>query len=179
MNLQKKVMLWLNILGGIGVLGSYAWGLSTHPGSKDALWGGVPQWLRIISTANMPLAALGYLVFTVFLVFSVDLSSTKITIQAGFKAFNVLYAAILIPSALWMPLTYAYQANQDSLLWLCIRLILFTVGLASLGMVSALLNIQPRKPAWLFWLAFTGAAFLAIQTALLDALVWTVFFLNK
>ena len=177
MHPQKKVMLWINILGGIAVLGSYAWGLAIHPGSGDSLWGGVPQWLRTISTTNMFLAALGYLVFTTFLLFILDLETATIHIQAGFKAFNMLYAVILIPSALWMPLTFAYLAHPGSLLWLVIRLILFVVGLASLGMLSALLNIQPRKPAWLFWLAFSGSIFLVIQTALLDAMIWSNFFL--
>jgi hypothetical protein len=125
----------------------------------------------------MFLAALGYFAFTTFLIFVLDLETAQIKIQAGFKAFNVLYAAILIPSALWMPLTFAYLAHPGNLLWLADRLVLSIVGLAALGMLSALLNIQPRKPAWFFWLAFTGSAFLTIQTALLDALIWTNYFL--
>jgi hypothetical protein len=176
MHLQKKIMLWIIILGGIAVIGSYAWGLATHPGNGMALWGGVPQWLRTISTANMFLAALGYIIFTSYLLV-LDLETTRVNIRAGFKAFNVLYAAILIPSALWMPLTFAYIANPGNLLWLAVRLVLFIVGLAALGMGSALMSIQPRKPAWFFWLAATGCVFFVIQTALLDALVWANAFL--
>jgi hypothetical protein len=175
MHPQKKIMLLINLIGGIAVLGSYAWGLTSHPGSGNELWGRVPQWLRLLSTADMFLAALGYLTFTAFLLV-LDLETTQINLQAGFKAFNVLYSAILVPSALWMPLTYSYLAYPNSLIWLMDRLVLFIVGFASLGMLSALLNIKPRRPAWFFWLAFTGAIFLVIQTALLDALVWTTFF---
>ncbi len=173
---QKKTMFWINILGGIAVLGSYAWGLSTHPGGVNALWGGLPQWLRSLYTVGIILAALGYLAFTSFL-FALDPETTQINIQAGFNTFNILYAAILIPSALWMPLTFATLAHPGSLLWLADRLLLSIVGLAALGLLSALLNIQPRKPAWIFWLAFAGGVFFAIQTALLDALIWTNYFL--
>lgn len=170
-------MLAINILGGVAVLGSYVWELTTHPGSVNLLWGGVPNWLRNISTGNMFLAAFGYLVLTAFLFFTQNSEITLIKIRGGFNAFNVLYAAILIPSALWMPLTFSFIANQGGLLWLMDCLVLFLVGFASLGMFSALLLIKPRKPAWFFWLALTGSIFLSIQTVLLDALVWTYYFL--
>jgi hypothetical protein len=75
-----------------------------------------------------------------------------------------------------MPLTFATLAHPGSLPWLADRLALFIVGLAALGMLSALLKIQPRKPAWFFWLAFAGGVFFSIQTALLDALIWTNYF---
>lgn len=176
MDHRKKVLLWLNILAGTVVLVSYAWGLATHPSAVDALWGGIPPWLRTICTVNMILAALGYLAFTAYLLFVLDLETVHLGIQAGFKAFNVLYALILVPSALWMPLTFAYLAHPGNLLWLAIRLVLFIVGLAALGLLSALLNIRPREPTWFFWLAFSGAIFFVIQTALLDTLIWTYFF---
>jgi hypothetical protein len=173
---HKKVLLWINILGGIAVLGGYAWGLANHPTGADALWGGVPAWLRSIFIVNMVLAALGYLAFTAYLLFVLNLETAQVNIRAGFKAFHVLYVAILIPSALWMPLTFATLAHPGNQIWLADRLVLFIVGLASLGLLSALLNIQPRRPAWFFWLAFGGGIFFAIQTALLDALVWTSYF---
>ena len=176
MHPQKKIMLWINILGGISVLSSYMWGLTTHPGGGDALWGGMPQWLHTISIADMFLATLGYLTLSAFLFFALEPETAQINIGAGFKAFNVIYATILIPSVLWMPLTLAYIANPDSLLWLADRLVLFIVGLAALGMLSALLNIQTRRPLWLFRLAVAGGIFLAIQTALLDALIWANYF---
>src|SRR5450759_4166917 len=164
MHRQKKIMLWINILGGIAVLGSYVWGLATHPGGINTLWGGLPQKLRIIYGTDIFLATLGYIAFTSFLFFALDLETAQINIQAGFKAFNIIYAAILIPSALWMPLTFSTIAHPGNLFWLADRLLLVIVGLAALGMLSALLNIQPRKPAWFFWLAFAGGVFFAIQT---------------
>jgi hypothetical protein len=173
----KKTLLWINIIGGILVPGSYAWGLVTHPGQANALWGNVPQLWRTLSTAAMLPAALGYLVFTGYLLFVLDPGSARINVGAGFKAFNLLYLLILIPSALWMPLTWAYLANPLPVLWLADRLALLLVGLAGLGMLSALMSIQPRKPAWIFWAAVVGCVLFCIQTAFMDALIWGNMFL--
>jgi len=176
MNPQKKTMLWINVLGGVTVLGSYAWGLATHPGQGNALWGNIPQGLRTLYTVNMFLAALGYFAFTSFLLFVLDFDHARINIKAGFKGFNLIYAAILFPSALWMPLTFLLIEHPGNQIWLADRLVLTIVGLASLGMLSALLSVQPRKPVLAFWLAITGCIFFCIQTAILDALVWTNYF---
>ena len=179
MDSRKKTLLLINIIGGAAVLGSYAWGLATHPGQGNALWGAVPQILREISTVTMLLAAAGWLIFYIFLLFKVDLDTVRINLGAGFKAFSVLSLAVLLPSALWMPVTFAYIAHPSTLIWMVDRLVLILVGLASLGLLSALMNIQPRKPALFFWLAFGGCALLCIQTALMDALIWANFFLPQ
>jgi hypothetical protein len=122
----------------------------------------------------MVLAAAGYILFTVYLLFVLDPDKVKINIRAGFKGFNVLYLLILIPSALWMPLTYAMLDNPNNLIWLAIRIALMLVGLGGLGLLSALLSIQPRSRVLLT--AFIGCIFFCIQTVLLDALVWPNFF---
>jgi uncharacterized membrane protein YuzA (DUF378 family) len=126
---------------------------------------------------NMFLATLGYLAFTTFLLFFLYLESTQKFIQADFWVFLLLYIFILIPLVCWMSLTYAYIAHLNGSLWLFDRLVLFIIGLASLGMLLALLKTQPRKPAWAFWLALIGAIFLVNQTALLDVFVWGNHFL--
>jgi hypothetical protein len=61
-------------------------------------------------------------------------------------------------------------------LWIAIRLVLAVVGLGSLGLLAALLAVRPREPAWAHVLAVAGCAAFAVQTALLDALVWPAFF---
>jgi hypothetical protein len=176
-NRQKKAMLWINISGGIAVIGSYALGLATHPGQGAALWGNVPQRLRSLSTANMLPAALGFIAFTLFLLLTPHPETSRIKLPALFKVFNILYALILLPSALWMPLAISYLAHPSTIGWLTIRLVLDVVGLAGLGMLFALFRIQPRKPAWAFWLAVAGCIFFCIQTVVMDAILWSTFFL--
>jgi MFS family permease len=171
---QKKTLLLINLLGGSAVLGSYIWGALAHPGAASLLRGGIPAWAVPFYIASMALAAIGYLLFTGYLLFVLDPARVKINIRAGFKGFHVLYLLILVPSALWMPLTYAMLANPSNLLWLAIRFALMLVGLGGLGMLSALLSIQPRSR--LLLAAFIGGIFFCIQTVLLDALVWPNFF---
>ncbi|NLF02271.1 MAG: hypothetical protein GX601_14970, partial [Anaerolineales bacterium] len=61
-------------------------------------------------------------------------------------------------------------------LWAAIRLVLALVGLAALGMLLALLGLRPRRPAWAYCLAVAGTVPFILQTAILDALVWPVYF---
>jgi len=106
MHLKKWLLLFINIFGGIAVLGSYVQGILAHPRAAETLWGGVPLSIRPFYTAGMFLAAAGYFAFTYFILFRLDPRQARIFQRFGFGEFNALYAAILLPSALWMPLTF-------------------------------------------------------------------------
>jgi hypothetical protein len=43
-------------------------------------------------------------------------------------------------------------------------------------LVIALLRLRPRQPARAYWLAVAGSVAFTIQTALVDAVIWTVLF---
>jgi hypothetical protein len=176
MHPKKWLMLFINIFGGTAVIGSYIQGILAHPRAAETLWGGVPQSIRPFYTAGMFLAATGYFAFTYFILFRLDPRQARIFQRFGFGVFNALYAAILLPSALWMPLTFlAVEQYSLGLLW-AVRLVLATVGLASLGLLFSLLKVEPRQPLWAHRLAITGSAAFCIQTVLLDAIVWVAFF---
>jgi hypothetical protein len=173
---NKRLFLLINLLGGPAVLGSYAWGLLTRPGSSSILWGGVPQGIRPLYTVCMLLAASGYFAFTSLVLFRLDPQETRIASRFGFSAFNALYAAILIPSALWMPLSLlATDRSSLGLAWL-VRLDLAVVGLASLGLLSALHTLRPCPSRRAYRLAIAGCLAFCFQTAVLDAIVWSAFF---
>lgn len=176
MHPKKWLLLAINLLGGAAVLGSYAYGMRTHPNATNVLWGGVPASIRPFYTASMFLAAAGYFAFIYFILFRLDPDKTRIWHRSGFGAFNILFAAILIPSALWMPLTFAAaEATSVVLLWV-VRLVLAVVGLASLSLLVALLNVEPRHPPWAYWLAVLGCVAFCLQTAVLDMIVWSAYF---
>jgi hypothetical protein len=124
----------------------------------------------------MLLAAAGYFAFTYFLVFQVDPAEARIGGRVGYGLFNALYVLILVPSALWLPLTWLMLEQPGPELWIAIRLALAVVGLAGLGMLGALLTLRPRHPAWAYWLAVAGTIPFCIQTAVLDAVVWPAYF---
>jgi hypothetical protein len=176
MHPAHRSLLLLNVVGGIAVLGSYAHGLLTHPGTSSQVWGGVPAGLRPLYTVSMPLAAAGYFAFGSFVFFRLDPERTRIAARFRFGAFHALYASILLPSALWMPLTFAMLEAPGGALWAAIRAVLGLVGIGSLSMVAAIAAAAPPRAPLARGIALAGALAFAFQTAVLDALVWPAFF---
>jgi hypothetical protein len=172
----RRSLLLINLLGGIAVLGSYAHGLLTHPGSGGQVWGGVPEALRPLYTVSMLLAAAGYFAFSFFVFFRLDPERTRVGGRFGFGAFHAIYALILLPSALWMPLTFAMIESPGPLLWAAIRGVLALVGVGSLALVAAVSSARPADAPLARGAAVAGALAFAFQTAVLDALVWPAFF---
>jgi hypothetical protein len=172
----KLALLLINIVGGISVLGSYVYGFLTNPGSTSTLWGKVPAFLLPFYTASMFAAAAGYLAFTFFILVRLDPDETRMAGRFSYRVFLWLYAAILAPSALWMPLTFAILAAPSPVLWVVIRIVLAIVGLASAALLIALLGIRPGRRHLQYWLAVAGSILFLIQTAILDAVVWPAFF---
>ena len=178
MHPRKKAMLWINVIGGIAVLGSYAYGLLSRPGGSDPLWGGVSSCVRPLYTVGMVLAALGYFAFTYFLLWRLDPVQARVGRHLGFKVFNWLYVGILLPSAFWMPLTWAMVEQPGPVFWYGIRAVLALVALASLALVFALLSVTPTRPKWAQRLAVVGSVIFFIHTGVLDALLWPALFLG-
>lgn len=174
--LGRRSLLWLNVVGGLGVLASYAYGLVANPVEREALWGGLPAGLRPLYTLSMLLAAAGYFAFSRFVFFHLDPQTTRIGEHLRFGVFHGLYALILVPSALWMPLTFALLAGPSPLLWWAIRLSLASVAIGSTGLVAALLTLRPQESRGAWRLAVIGCTAFWFQTAVLDALVWPAFF---
>lgn len=175
MHPSKKSLILINVLGGLAVLGSYAWGFLTYPNAGEVLWGGVPASLQPLYTISMFLGAGGYFAFSLYIL-SLDPSETKTLKRTGYKIFNALYAGILIPSALWLPLTVlAVGMASQALVWL-VRLDLALVAIASLGLLAAISKVQPQRSTWNHRLAILGCVFFCFQTVILDAIIWAVNF---
>ena len=175
-NPGRRSLLCLNLLGGLAVLGSYAHGLASNPLTRGALWGDLPEALRPFYTASMFLAAGGYFAFSAFVFRRLDPARTRIAGGFGFGAFHVLYALILLPSALWLPLTFEMLEAPSAALWLAIRVTLALVALGSLGLTAAVASAVPHGAPRARRIALLGALFFSLQTAVLDALIWPVYF---
>jgi hypothetical protein len=174
MTSQKRTMALINVLGGIAVLGSYAYCVTSYPGRVGDFWGGVPEGLRPVYTTNMFLAAAGYFAFSFFLWFRLEPSRHAFF---GRDTFNALYALILLPSALWMPLTFAMLEAPGDGLWWAVRGVLAAVAVGSLGLLAGLVAVRPSTPSWAHRLAVVGSVAFCFQTAVLDAVVWPAYFL--
>jgi hypothetical protein len=173
---QRLLLLLIILIGGSAVLGSYVWGARTYPELIDAFWGGVPEGIRPAYTLGMFLGAAGYFAYTYFILFRLQPDQVRLAGRFGYSLFGLLYLLILIPSALWMPLTFlAIEQNSPALVWV-VRFDLLLVALGSLGMLFALLRVDPKMPRWAHRLAVIGAAAFCFQTVLLDAFAWGINF---
>jgi hypothetical protein len=175
MHPSKGSLILINIIGGLAVLVSYAWGFLTYPNAGEVLWGGVPVTLRPLYTVSMFLAAAGYFAFSLYIL-SLNPGETKTLNRPGYRVFNALFAGILIPSALWLPLTMLTVGQTSQLLVWPVRLDLALVAIASLVLLVALIKVQPRKSTWMHRLAILGCVLFCFQTVILDAIVWAVNF---
>ena len=173
---HKRPLWWINLLGISIFLATATYGLATHWEEKGELWGGVPDELIPLYAVLLILAPLGYLLVTHLLLFKVDAKSTHTIGNLGFKVFPWLYLAILIPSALWMPLTFSMIDNPSEGLWLLIRLILWLVALVSLLLLVIVLKMKAGNRDNSYNIAVMGAALLCTQTVLMDAVIWVADF---
>jgi len=176
MHPKKGAWLAINLVGGAAVVGSYIHGLSSHPDMREALWGTIPDELKTVYTVNMVLAAAGYFFFSYYYVVRTDADHVRFGEHFGFDLINALYALILVASALWMPLTFAYLESPSPFLWVVVRADLFGVAVGSIGLIAAFFAMKPRAKGVAGVLALVGLLVFALQTAFLDALVWTQFF---
>jgi hypothetical protein len=173
---SKRRLLVINVIGGCAVLASYAHGIAANPLTRGDVWGGVPEFLQPLYTLNMLFAAAGYFAFSHYVFFRLDPERVRVLRRLDFGAFEWLYALILLPSAAWMPLTFAMLDAPSMPLWWAIRIDLALVGLGSLGLLAAILSAEGEGADRGRRLAALGCAAFCLQTAVLDALVWPAYF---
>ena len=176
MHPQKRILVWIIAVGGVAVLVSYAYTFLGYPELSGGLWGDLPSSLLPFYQVCMLLAATGYFFYTYFLLFRLDPHAVRIAGRFGYPLFHVLYLLILIPSALWTPLTLVMLRAPSPWLWTIVRLTLAAVALGSLGLLTALLTLHPGEPRWAYWAAVMGSVPFCVQTVVLDALIWPAFF---
>lgn len=176
MHRQQRALALLNVVGGIAVLGSYLYAFSYSSELRSGLWGGVPESLRPVYTANMLLAAAGYFPLTWLLLFRTTPDDFEAATRIPYAAILLLYALVLIPSALWLPMTAAMLQSPGPLLWAGIRIVLALVGVGTTGLLVSSLRFARARPGAPGWLAVLGAIPFFTQTAILDALIWPAYY---
>ena len=171
----RRALVVLNLVGGSAVLGSYLIALVLAPDIRSGLWGGVPDSLRGVYTTCMFLAAAGYFPFTYHLVWKQGPSALARDLASPAWLLAACYAAILIPSALWLPLTAIHLDGEGAILWGSIRLVLLLVGLGSTGIVWLAWRLG-RVRGGASWSALVGSLPFWFQTAILDAVIWPAYY---
>ena len=131
MGIQQIVLLTINIIGGAAVIGSYVYGLNAQSGGASVLWGGVPENIRPVYFVSMILSALGYFAFFYYILFRLSPDEVTIANTFGFSLFFAIFILILLPSALWMPMTNIYVETPSTGIWVIVRTVLALVGIGS------------------------------------------------
>lgn len=168
--MSKRLFVAINLLLGPLVPASYVWSAQRWPEQLGGLWGGIPDAWQTPYTANMPLAALGYLAFT-WLFFRHSDEGFAGPLSQG--RINLAYVLVLVPSMVWMPLTsYALATGTDW--WWTIQLVLAAVAVGSLVLLYGTLTAEHEGRART--IARVGAVFFCLQTVVLDAIVWPRYF---
>ena len=176
--MQKLILILINIIFGSLVLFSYYNGLSKYPGLSKQLWGGVPELLRPYIVYSMFIAALGYFFFTYNFLANVDLSSIKFLNRFSSWSLHIVYLLILIPSSLWINLTFKYMKSGLPLDWIYVLCVLYCVGLASIILFLFVIDSGDSKKSLIYLLSTLGVSFFVFHTLFLDGILWTIFF-NK
>ena len=168
----RLAFVLIQVVGGAAVLGSYAHGLLTHADAVEVLWGDTAQPIIDAYTQTMLAAAFGYFPFTyLWLRYGPELC---IGDRPAMPIVTALYALVLIPSALWMPLTFEAEHSGSLAIYIAMRVVLLLVAAGSLGLFIVLFRARPRVSHALFVAAVVGMGAFFLQTAILDAFVWPV-----
>ena len=173
MSRYKLGFLAVNVVGGIAVLASYVLWLGNPSNDSGALWGSIVGMGRTLYTVSMLAAAVGYFCFFAYLLADGRRGPDA---DARWARLTQILTLVLFPSSWWMPLTFEFLDAPSASLWWAMRTALFLVGGASLALLLAI--VRDRRPATPVGhrLAVAGAVAFCVQTTLLDAFVWPLFF---
>ena len=112
---------------------------------------------------------------TFLLAFKTPLEDFRNQTGVSWQGLVGAYTAILIPSALWLPLLALYGQAPSAPLWLAIRGVLFLVGGGASVVAYMLVRRAGEGPA-LAWGAVAMFFFFWLQTMVLDALIWPAYY---
>ena len=174
--MQKILLIFINIIFGSLVLLSYYKGVNREPELSLKLWGGVPKVLQPYIVASMFISAIGYFFFTANFLLNVNPAEAIFLGKFNYWSLCVVYLFILIPSALWIELSFSYIKNGDINTWYYIVSVLYCVGIFSVILLLFTVDTYVDNNSKLYLPSIIGAAFFAFHTLFLDGLIWTFFF---
>jgi hypothetical protein len=176
MHPERRRFLALQLVFGPAVLASYAICIGFWPEASARMWGGVPESIRGVYTGWMFVAAAGYLAFTAALLIHADPARARVAFGFDYPALHAMYAALLVGSMLWMPLTKWHLGGAIPFALVVVDL--WFVAAGSLALLATSLRLAPPLPGAWRVAAPLGAAAFCVQTVLLDALVWPALWLS-
>ena len=174
--IQKVSLILLNVIFGSLILLSYYKGLNKEPELSLKLWGGVPKVLQPYIIASMFISAIGYFLFTANFLLNVDPVNVKFLGRFNYWSLHVIYLLILVPSILWIDLSFFYMRSGDTATWYYIVSVLFCVWLFSVILLLFTVDTYVDNNTWLYLPSVIGSCIFTFHTFFLDVLIWAVFF---
>ena len=149
----------------------------------NKLWGNIDKGLRTIYKYSMILTTLSFLAILFFIHFSVD-SNTRVFgskfNEGGFDYYFQPIALIILPSIIWMPITYLYLIEKNFLWRYAIVATLMTVALGGCLLMYAVENTKPKELINHHLrnrnIALVASKYLAFHLTVLDAIYWSYSF---
>ena len=181
---KENLINFLYIFGPIVPLSYY---LSYRYFKKDVpikyLWGNIDKGLQKFYTFSMIMTTVSFLAIIVFIQ-NVLNDDTEIFGKkfknGGFDYYFQPLALIILPSIIWMPITYLYLKKPNILWRYAIVAILATVALGGCLLMYALQNTNYKtlinNNLHSYNAALIGSKYLAFHLTVLDAIYWTYSF---
>ena len=83
---------------------------------------------------------------------------------------------ILIPSAMWIDLTFTYMKTGNIIDWYYVISTLYCVAIFSIILLLFTVDTYVNNSSWLYMASVFGVSIFTFHTMFLDGLIWTVFF---
>lgn len=173
MGKSKRLLLVINLIGGVSVVSSYLVTILTYPGSLMDFWGRIPDSLIRLYSILIILSAVSYILFTAYILSINAPKPQLIWKRFGYRGFHLSYLLILIPSALWMPLTRFYLDSPSMRRWSLVEMDLRLVAVGSTLLLIQFAGIRPVKRRLFYALSLVALLVFFIQTSIIDPFFWT------
>ena len=156
--MNKTILLWIIVYGGIGVLLSYWW--VSHQRDAQKLWGGIEsKWIWKIGGT---LTAIGFLYIAYYLI------GTNVVITTS---LIVTYVFFYLSAGTWVFVTVMAIRNPTLVNKGVVFLNLMCTAITS-GLIMFLLSPELKKDV----LLTISLILLCVQHVILDLVVWFIYF---
>ena len=124
----------------------------------------------------MFISGIGYFFFTYNFLMNVDPQNVMFLNRFSYWSLHIIYLLVLIPSMLWIDLTYKYIKSGSAFDWYVVVIILFCVAVASIILFLFTIDTKFDNKNFIYLASVFGVSFFVFHTLFLDGLIWTVFF---
>ena len=172
MSIQKQ-FLWINIIGGLSVLGGYVYALLEHTVLRAQIWGGVPETWQPWITMFMFISGFGYCYGMYYLIFNEGLNLKFFGGKYEASIMTTLLILFLASASMWIHSTFNYLELPNANSWNMIRIELWCTALSILFMTVGLATAKGIKNTKVHKLSVIGLGIISFHCLVFDAILWT------